>query len=183
MKAQECILFSGGVKGTEAEFGAHAEKLSVQEVNFTFEGHQVVRKRGIRFLNQEELEQGDFSLAYVSKLMNRKYSKAPIFRKVLQSIWHMINSSQEVFVVGTILEDDTVKGGTGWGAEFAKLCNKTLFVFDQERGEWFRWKENKWKKETAKIRQKHFAGTGTRFLNGQGKKAIKELFEHSFKKH
>ena len=26
-----------------------------------------------------------------------------------------------------------MRGGTGWGAEFAKLCNKPLFVFDQDR--------------------------------------------------
>jgi len=180
MKSQECILFSGGVKGTEAEFGLHAEKLNVQEVNFTFEGHRVVRKRGVRFLNQEELEQGDFSLAYVSKLMNRKYSPAPIFRKVLQSIWHMINHSQEVFVVGTILEDDTVKGGTGWGAEFAKICNKPLNVYDQEKKQWFKWSEDRWKKTSAKITKKHFAGTGTRFLNDTGKQAIADLFKNSF---
>ena len=31
------------------------------------------------------------------------------------------------------MPDDTVKGGTGWGAEFAKLCNKPLFVFDQDK--------------------------------------------------
>ena len=37
-------------------------------------------------------------------------------------------------------DDHTVKGGTGWGAEFAKLCNKPLFVFDQERDRWFAWK-------------------------------------------
>ncbi len=32
-----------------------------------------------------------------------------------------------------------MKGGTGWGAEFAKLCNKPFFVFDQDRDGWFRW--------------------------------------------
>ena len=58
---------------------------------------------------------------------------------MLQSIWHQVNNGQEIFVVGKILDDDTVKGGTGWGAEFAKLCNKPLFVFDQERDGWFRW--------------------------------------------
>ena len=50
-----------------------------------------------------------------------------------------MNNGQEIYVVGKIQPDDTVKGGTGWGAEFAKLCNKPLFVFDQERDGWFRW--------------------------------------------
>jgi len=40
--------------------------------------------------------------------------------------------------VGHILEDGTVKGGTGWGAEFAKLCIN-LFVFDQDEDRWYGW--------------------------------------------
>jgi hypothetical protein len=85
--------------------------------------------------------------------------------------------------VGQILDDNTVKGGTGWGAEFSKLCNKPLHVYDQEQGSWFKWSADSWKKEKQpKIKSKNFAGTGTRFLNPNGKKAIKELFEYSFKK-
>ena len=41
--------------------------------------------------------------------------------------------------IGTIQDDHTVRGGTGWGAEFAKLCNKPLFVFDQDKNGWFMW--------------------------------------------
>ena len=49
-------------------------------------------------------------------------------------IWYQVNHGQEIFVIGAILPTiNTVKGGTGWGAEFAKLCNKPLFVFDQDR--------------------------------------------------
>lgn len=182
MKVEDCILFSGGVKGAEAEFGTQAEKAGVEEVNFTFEGHQIARKRGVRYLTGEELQKGDVSLAYVSKLMNRKYSKGPLFRKVLQSIWHQINNAEEVFVVGKILEDKTVKGGTGWGAEFAKICNKRLHVFDQDQNAWFHWERERWKEvASVKIRHKHFSGTGTRFLDASGKKAIQELFKNSFK--
>jgi hypothetical protein len=118
MKPQECILFSGGAQGAEAEFGAAAEKFGVEEVNFTFEGHRMERARGIRALNHEELKKGDVSLAYVSRIMNRKYPDAPLIRKVLQSIWYQVNSGQEVYVVGRIMDDGTVRGGTGWGAEF-----------------------------------------------------------------
>ena len=58
-----------------------------------------------------------------------------------------------------------------------------VHVFDQEQGSWFKWGVNSWKKEKQpKIRCKNFAGTGTRFLNTNGKKAIKDLFEASFKK-
>ena len=51
MKVEECILFSGGTGGAEAEFGADAERLGLEEVNFSFEGHNHVRERGLRILN------------------------------------------------------------------------------------------------------------------------------------
>ena len=80
MNARDCILFSGGAPGAEAEFGACAERYGVEEVNFTFDGHKIVRQRGVRVLNHEELQSGDVSLEYVSRLMNRRYSDAPAIR-------------------------------------------------------------------------------------------------------
>ena len=133
------ILFSGGAPGAEMAFGENAERLGIEEVNFAFEGHVHVRTRGLRILNHEELRAGDVSLDYVSRLMNRRYTDAPTIRKVLQSIWYQVNHGQEIYVIGAVLPDHTVKGGTGWGAEFAKLCNKPLFVFDQDRDRWFAW--------------------------------------------
>ena len=53
-------------------------------------------------------KRGDVSLAYVSRLMHRDYRETPLFRKVLQTIWHQVNHGQEIYVVGQILEDDTV---------------------------------------------------------------------------
>ena len=180
MKAEDCTLFSGGAQGAESEFGAAAEKAGMEEINFTFEGHPVSRQRGLRHLTHEELLHGDVSLSYVSKLMHRSYTQGPLLKKVLQSIWHQINSAEEVFVIGKILEDGTVKGGTGWGAEFAKLCNKTLHVFDQDEKQWYWWNGDQWEKGNPKIQKKKIAGTGTRFLNDAGKQAIADLFKNSF---
>ncbi len=176
-----CTLFSGGAAGTESFFGSQAEHYGIQEVNFSFDGHQVERTRGLRMLTTDELQLKDVSLSYVSKLLRREYTRAPIFRKVLQSICWQITSGHEIFVVGTILEDNTVRGGTGWGAEFAKICNKPLLVFDQTRDGWFRWDNDTWLPEHAPlIRERQFTATGTRFLEANGKKAVEELFARSF---
>ena len=182
MKPSDCILFSGGAKGAEAAFGECAAKHGIEEVHFTFDGHPIERQRGVRVLNHEELQQGDVSLAYVSKLLNRKYTDSPALRKVLQTLWFQVNSGQEIYVIGAILDDDTVRGGTGWGAEFAKLCNKPLFVFDQERDGWFRWSANEWEAlgEGPIITHPHFTGTGTRSLHPNSKAAIDGLFTRSF---
>lgn len=184
MNPSDCILFSGGAPGAEAAFGAEAERHGVEEVNFTFAGHQMARDRGIRMLNHEELQSGDISLEYVSKLMQRRYTDAPTIRKILQTLWYQVNNGQEVYVIGTVLPDGTVRGGTGWGAEFAKLCNKPLFVFDQEQDCWQQWSGSAWSRSPASdpptITHPHFTGTGTRLMRDNGRKAIAELFRRSF---
>ncbi len=185
MNKSDFILFSGGAAGAEAEFGACAERHGIEEVNFTFDGHKDVRTRGIRVLNHEELQAGDVSLEYVSKLMNRRYTDSPTIRKVLQTLWYQVNNGQEIYVIGVILDDGTVRGGTGWGAEFAKLCNKPLFVFDQEKSGWFEWTEQTWKPHGAqapRITHPHFTGTGTRRLQDNGRQAIEDLFTSSFER-
>lgn len=186
MLKEDCILFSGGFQGAEAEFGMNAERYGIEEVNFTFEGHSIARQRGLHVLNHNELKTGDVSLEYISKILNRNFSKIPAIRKILQVIWHQINNGQEIYVIGQIMDDKTVKGGTGWGTEFAKLCNKPLYVFDQTQDAWFFWNQEDWVKcegETLPvITHVHFVGTGTRFLEENGKKAIAGLFDRSFNK-
>ncbi len=181
LNSKKCVLFSGGATGTEEFFGEQAEAFGIEEVNYSFDGHQIVRSRGIRVLTNDELALKDVSMTYVSKLMGREYTKAPLFRKVLQSICWQVSSGQEVIVIGTIQDDLTVNGGTGWGAEFAKLCNKPLLVFDQTKNAWFRWNNDKFDEEKDPIiKNSQFTATGTRFLEENAKKAIVELFKRSF---
>ena len=183
MNPSECILFSGGAAGAEAAFGACAEHHAVEEVNFTFEGHTLARHRGVRVLNHEELQNGDVSLEYVSRLMNRRYTDSPTIRKVLQTMWYQVNNGQEIYVIGAVLDNGTVRGGTGWGAEFAKLCNKPLFVFDQDEDLWLRWTGSAWERRDSAplIAHPHFTGTGTRTIRENGRKAIDSLFAASFR--
>ncbi len=183
MNKSDSILFSGGAPGAEAEFGACAERHGVEEVNFTFDGHTIERRRGVRVLNHAELQNGDVSLAYVGRLMHRRYTDSPTIRKVLQTLWYQVNSGQEIYVLGVIQNDGTVRGGTGWGAEFAKLCNKPLYVFDQDKDGWFGWTGSEWKSlagNAPTIIHPHFTGTGTRKVQESGRRAIEDLFTRSF---
>jgi hypothetical protein len=184
MQPSDSILFSGGAPGAEAEFGACAERHGIEEVNFTFDGHKIDRHRGVRVLNHEELQAGDVSLEYVSRLMHRRYTDSPTIRKVLQTLWYQVNHGQEIYVIGTILEDGIVRGGTGWGAEFAKLCNKPLQVFDQDKDQWFQWSGTDWTalgpSKAPIITHPHFTGTGTRTIRDNGRRAIEELLTRSF---
>ena len=173
-------LYSGGLKGAEAEFGKLAEAWNINEVTFSYEGHLPERSRGMRILTQEDMKKGDVSMEIISQRMKRTYSRLEKIRKVIQSIFHIVNGGYQVFAVGWIQEDNTVKGGTGWGVELAKLFNRPLSIYDQERKGWFSWQENKWVPDTPVITSETFAGTGTRNLSDDGRKALKDLFIRSF---
>jgi len=178
MNRDEGILFSGGAAGAEASSGACAERHGIEEVNFTFEGHTIARHRGVRVLNHEELQSGDISLAYVSRLMHRRYADAADHaarcsrRSGIRS-----TAARRSTSIGAILDDGTVRGGTGWGAEFAKLCNKPLHVFDSGeeklvhlvgRGLGEAHLGQRFRSSPTRI----FTGTGTRRLQPNGARAI-----------
>lgn len=175
-------LLSGGSRGAEAEFGACAEKWGLTEVNYTFDGQRFLeRRRGVVVLGEDDLKKGDFSLVYASKRLNRVLSEIPLVRSVLQCIWHQVNGASQIFVIGAIQDDGTVRGGTGWGAELARLWRKPLYVFDQHKKAWFRWSGAAWEMaNNPSITRENFAGIGTQELNDAGREAIRDLFYRSF---
>lgn len=175
-------MISGGSKGAEAEFGTCAERWGMTEINYSFEGHIFLeRSRGVVKLTERDLQKGDFSLVYVSKRLNRVLSEIPVVRSILQTIWHQINNASQVFVVGFLQPDNTVRGGTGWGAELARLWKKPLFVYDQSKNAWFRWSGSAWEIDHMPvITSEGFAGIGTQNLSDDGREAIRDLFLRSF---
>ncbi|MDD3618083.1 MAG: hypothetical protein RBR09_07365 [Desulfobulbaceae bacterium] len=180
MKSEECTLYHGGLKGAESLFGETAEKYGVNEVVFTFEGHRLNREKNLVVLSETDLQRGDISMEIASRMMNRTYYETEKIRKVLQTIFHMVNKGHQVFVVGTILDDKSVKGGTGWAVELAKLFNRPLHVFDQKNSSWFTWGDGSWNKDEPLIRYTTFVGSGTRYLSDEGRAAIEKLFADSF---
>lgn len=177
--SQYC-LYSGGLKGAETEFGRMAEQWGVNEVNFSFKGQEMERVKDVRVLTEEELRQGDISMEIVSRRMGRTYAQAEKIRRVIQSIFHIVNNGHQIFAVGWIQPDETVKGGTGWAVELAKLFNRPVSVFDQAKKGWFTWQGGRWIGDNPTISYTTFAGTGTRYLSDEGRQAIRDLFQRSF---
>jgi hypothetical protein len=173
-------LLSGGHKGAEAEFGRAAKRWGIDQQTLSFAGHDMEWPMGVRVLTPAELAEGDVSMEIVSRRMGRTYHEAEKIRRVVQSIFHMVNGAYQVFAMGWIQADDTVKGGTGWAVELAKLFNRQLWVFDQARHGWFAWRGGRWEPDTPSIGEKAFCGTGTRNLTDEGRAAIVELFRRSF---
>ncbi|MBK8012098.1 MAG: AAA family ATPase [Deltaproteobacteria bacterium] len=174
-------LLSGGAQGAESEFGMWAERYKVQEMTFSFAGRAPHRKRGVVELDEETLRLGAVSPAYVDAQLHRKFPRTETFQRMLQTIWHQVSSAGEVFVVGHIMGDGTVRGGTGWAAELARHFKKPVHVFDQETHQWMSWQGEAWKPiEPPRIRRTRFTGTGTRFLTDEGREAVRTLFLRTF---
>jgi len=177
-------LVSGGAPGAEAEFGACAERWGLSEQTYSFAGREVARSRGLIELSDAQLRRGDVSRAYVESRMHRTYSDDPAFARVLQSLWHLVTRAGEVFAVGAIQPDGTVRGGTGWTVELARHWGKPVYVFDQPAGAWRTWDGAAWVEPELEptITASRFCGTGTRHLDEGGRRAIRELFQASFGK-
>lgn len=182
MSNNEVQFFSGGLKGAEQAFGECAEKFGITETTFNFEGHTLARDKNTIVLSEVELARGDVSMEIVATMLGRRYSNTETIRKVFQVIFHMINKGYQVFAVGWIQPDKTVKGGTGWGIALAKFFNRPVSVFDQTTDKWFTWNGVDWVEDQPVISHQTFCGTGTRNLTEQGKKAIEDLFARSFSK-
>ncbi len=178
----QCTLYSGGHLGAETFFGECAEKFGVKEVTYSFEGHYNKREKNVVFLTDEELRRGDISMEIVSAHMHRNYTNTPAMRRVFQSIFHMINNGLQIFVAGQVLEDNTVKGGTGWGVELGKFFNRDVHVYDTLKKCWLTWRHGEWLMEIPTIIEKTFVGTGTRDLTEDSRAAVTDLFERSFGK-
>lgn len=181
MDPQSCMLYNSGLSGAESAFCDAAKKWNIGCTVLSFAGLTPARQHNRIDLTAEELQRGDISMDLVSKMMHRTYYEAEKIRKVLQVIFHIVNRGHQVFAVGTILDDKTVKGGTGWAVELAKFFNRPLAVYDQVRKGWFVWRENDWHKESSvRISYDTFVGSGTRYLNDDGLEAINALFQDSF---
>ena len=180
MTPQNPRLFSGGHKGTEAEFGRIAERWNIPETTFTFEGHVMEHSGEVQMLDAEALARGDVSMDFVYASLGRRFHTGHGIRRVIQSMFHVVTSGNELFAVGQILPDDHVKGGTGWGVELAKFFNRKVSVFDQDKQRWYTWTEGRWQENEATISAGPFSATGTRNLTDAGREAIRELFERSF---
>ncbi len=179
MTKSEMHLIHGGHKGTEATFGECAEKWGVAETTLSFEGHQMARSKNVEMLDEKALGKGRVSMEFVFQAMGRRFARGKGLRSVIQSMFHLVVRTDELFAVGWIQEGGAVKGGTGWGVELAKLFNRQVHVFDQGRNAWFTWNDGTWGPSQPKLPAKAFSATGTRDLTDEGKAAIADLFERS----
>ena len=195
LKLEKNVLFSGGAKGADAEFGKEAKIAGFQVIHWSFSGHATEGKESFRrLLSKDVLEKADVHLKRASTSLCRSMPKSPYTKKLLRRDLFQVYYADCIYAVSYIDENDTdsllkIIGGTAWacqmyvdrfkpiGVEAAERCR--LYFFNITSKKWLQWNPSDaiWmnieKPEAARGR---CAGIGARSITTLSKQAIASLF-------
>jgi len=110
------------------------------------------------------------------KLKRRFPSSNNFVNSLLRRNYWQVKNSSAIYAI-SIIKDNIVQGGTGWACQMAIDLKKDLFVFDQQKNNWYFWNTYCFEKIDTPILTENFAGIGTRNLTENGKKAIYDVVD------
>jgi hypothetical protein len=177
------ICNTGGAIGSDEVFSEMCTKKGIDVIAWSFPGHNTKSKKRIN-LTQEQLDEGFEHVKIANKTLKRNiYNLSSYVKKLLSRNWFQVKSSDAIYAIGTIQENmKTISGGTGWAVMQGIDNNKIVYIFDQNKNSWFQYNYKNGifeKYEGIPELTKRFAGIGTRDINENGIKAIKELIERA----
>jgi hypothetical protein len=187
------ICNSGGAPGSDMVFEKECVDNGIEIIAWSFANHHTDSKFR-KILTQEELKEGWEHAVIANQTLKRNVNfLSPYVKNLLSRNWFQVKNSDAVFAIGVIQKENwnIVNGGTGWAVQMAIDSNKPLYVFDQEKGYWFVYSlikdqdnndrgtflTNKDSIFLPKLTE-NFAGVGTREINDNGIKAIKDLLKN-----
>lgn len=183
------INHSGGAIGADSYWGHIGEQYGVVS-NHYYYGEKT--PEGNFEISDEDYEEGRYEAAKAANFTyGYKYSTMKDHRLIRN--WSQVKHSDSIFAIGHLVrpgeqlfpnqKNDTrvalnaaVQGGTGYAVAMAILHGKPVYVYDQERKQWFSNIDGKWRISEIPTLTKNFAGIGTRNLNDDGKKAIEDVY-------
>lgn len=189
------INYSGGAIGADTYWELQGEKYGAQTIAYSFIGHKTRSKNAV-IVPQSTLNDADVLLKDASNILGRnpnlsnKYIANLLRRNSLQVI-----NSDAIFAVSKIIDllNGVVDGGTGWAVamgiqmmhkNFVRKRDYNIYVFCQDRSQWFRWTVDAGFVEFefgVPVLTKNFAGIGSRNLKENGMKAIDEVYIETIK--
>ena len=190
---------SGGAEGSDIQW----DKIG-KEFGFVNNKHywtETKTPHGNTEITKEDFEEGRYESAKAAK-RNFGYQYAAMKDSKLIRNWSQVKHSDAVFAIGKIVDtgekifpnqkSDTrvaqtpsVTGGTGYAVGMSINHNKPTYVFNQSKSAkydigWYKWEGNDFVKTEIPTLTKNFAGVGTREINENGKKAIRDVYEKTF---
>lgn len=188
---------SGGATGADTVWDEIGEEFGVKTKAYSYRTKAHVSPNKVE-ISDQDYEEGVVQITKANKTLGRfgihKYMS------LLARNWAQVKYSKQVFAIGTIIKageksvkgyknnskNDVVDGGTGYAVMMAINQENDVYVFDQIKDKWFRWSYNSLRflelKEVPLITEQDFAGIGTREIQPNGIKAIRNVYEKTFLK-
>ena len=199
---------SGGAKGSDAYWNYESTIIGSSNMNWHNQDMIDRAKQGLEKdlvlnlleNNKQALIQDESEYANVVAIGGRrlgKTAKNPSTINKLGRNWYQVKNSDGIYA---IVEDfykrpDTgqldmsnVSGGTGWAIAYAaeKIdgIERLIYVYNQKDSKWYKYNYNtnvfELYNDTPVLTNK-YAGIGTRKIEANGKQAIKDVYEKTFK--
>jgi len=188
---------SGGAIGSDTVWEEVGEEFGVKTKAYSYRTKSHVSPNKVE-ISDQDYEQGVIEITKANKTLGRfgihKYMS------LLARNWAQVKYSKQVFAIGSIIKagekstkgyknnskSDVVDGGTGYAVMMAINQENDVYVFDQTKDKWFRWSYNSLRfvetKEVPSITEQNFAGIGTREIQPNGIKAIRDVYQKTFLK-
>jgi hypothetical protein len=167
---------SGGAKGSDTAWDRIGRTFGVTNHKHYWHGTLNPLSKPEDEVNDADFAEGKEKVMLANQTLKRKPEK---YMDLLARNWMQVKNSDAVFAIGKLTSLTEVKGGTGWAVQMAIDAGKPVNVFDQEKGQWFKWDGNKFVWQGTPTLTKNFAGIGTRELTPSGEVAIKNVYEHT----
>lgn len=168
------INHSGGALGSDYEWGRQGEHYGVVSRHYW---HGKRTAHGNVEITEEEFEEGVQHVLEANKTLKRKPEK---HMDLLARNYAQVKNSEAIFAIGHI-KNGIVDGGTGWAVQMAIDDGKPVYLYDQERCQWFYNHNKQWAYfNDIPVLTLNFAGIGTRKINENGIKAIKDVYTKTF---
>lgn len=188
---------SGGAVGSDTVWDEIGKEFGIKTRAYSYRTKSHVSPNKVE-ISDKDYEEGVVQITKANKTLGRfgihKYMS------LLARNWAQVKYSKQVFAIGSIIKsgeksakgyknnskNDVVDGGTGYCVMMSINQENDVYVFDQTKDKWFRWSYNSLRfvelKEVPSITDQNFAGVGTREIRDNGIKAIRDVYEKTFKK-
>ena len=104
------------------------------------------------------------------------------YMHLLARNWSQVKNSDSIYAIGFLQKNmKSVSGGTGWAIQMAIDNDSDIYVFEQDKEQWYFWSEDKFEYCNTPKLTKNYAGIGTRKINDAGKNAIRNVYEKTIK--
>lgn len=167
------INHSGGAVGSDSYWDEVGQQYGVVS-NHYYHGKKT--PKGNVELTDAEFNEGKKHVLKANETLHRK---PEVYMDLLARNYNQVKNADAIFAIGH-LKNGIVDGGTGWAVQMAIDDGKPVYVYDQERKQWYKNINGVWSESSIPTLTKNFAGIGTRGLNESGKQAIRDVYNNTF---